>query len=71
VFENSLKREISNETAAISRWNPVFKHVLRKRLYLHQKVIYSPLLRRGLGMKSPAGLGAEPQGFSVLTFPIP
>jgi hypothetical protein len=31
VFENSLKREISNETAAISRWNLVFKHVLGKR----------------------------------------
>jgi hypothetical protein len=28
VFENSLEREISNETAAISRWNLVFKHVL-------------------------------------------
>jgi hypothetical protein len=24
--------------------------------------------RRGLGMKSPAGFGAEPQGFKVLTF---
>jgi hypothetical protein len=28
VFENSLKREISNETAAISRWNPIFKHAM-------------------------------------------
>jgi 6-phosphogluconolactonase len=30
VFEDSLKRGISNKTAAISRWNQVFKHVLRR-----------------------------------------
>jgi hypothetical protein len=30
VFKNSLEREISNETAAISRWNPVFKHILKR-----------------------------------------
>jgi hypothetical protein len=32
VFENSLKREISNKTAAISRWNLVFKHVLKAKI---------------------------------------
>jgi hypothetical protein len=28
VFKNSLEREISNKSAAISLWNPVFKYAL-------------------------------------------
>jgi hypothetical protein len=29
-----------------------------KKLYPHQKKLYPPRLRRGLGAKSPAGFGA-------------
>ncbi|MDR1532387.1 MAG: hypothetical protein LBS62_09445 [Clostridiales bacterium] len=46
MFENSLKREISNETAAISRWNPIFKHVLVQRFLMEIEPFYKEAIGR-------------------------
>jgi hypothetical protein len=59
--------EYARSAKRVLRQNPISanlrknnQYLLLKNLYPHQKTLYSPPLRRGLGMKSPAGFGAEP-----------